>query len=126
MNVVPLLVSTVFITFDVLTGWLKALLTATFNSSVMRCGLTSKIGELLAVVFGYICECFSPMIGLSIDLPFAEAITTYIVVMETASVIENICAMNPNLRNPLSKIFADEKLPKIESEETGKHEAKPD
>ena len=122
MNVVPLLVSTVFIVFDVLTGWLKALLTASFNSSVMRCGLTSKIGELTAVIFGYTCEYFMPLAGLPIELPFAEAIMTYIVVMEIASIVENICAMNPSLRNPLSKIFSDEKLPKVESEETGKHE----
>jgi hypothetical protein len=30
--------------------------------------------------------------------------------------------MNPNLREALSKVFADEKLPKIEPDITGKHE----
>lgn len=122
MNVTPLIVALVFITFDVLTGWLKALITATANSSVMRTGLMRKVGELLAVIFGYVCQFCLPMIGVQVDVPFAGAIATYIVLMETASVIENICAINPNLRDALSKVFADEKLPKIEPEITGKHE----
>lgn len=122
MNVTPLIVALIFIVFDVLTGWLKALITATTNSSVMRTGLMRKVGELLAVIFGYVCQFCLPMIGVHVDVPFAGAIATYIVLMETASVIENICAINPNLRDALSKVFADEKLPKIEPEITGKHE----
>ena len=122
MNVIPLLITIAFIAFDVLTGWLKAYITATLNSSVMRTGLLRKIGEILAELFGYMCQYTLPMIGLKVDVPFAGAIATYLVLMETASVIENICAMNPNLREALSKIFADEKLPKVEPEKTGKHE----
>ena len=121
MNVTPLIVSVAFIAFDVLTGWLKAYITATINSSIMRTGLLRKIGELLAELFGYMCQYSLPLIGLNISVPFAGAIATYIVLMETASVIENICAMNPNMRDALSKIFADEKLPTFASEK-GKHE----
>ena len=76
----------------------------------------------MAVLFGYMCQYSLPLIGLNISAPFAGAITTYIVLMETASVIENICAMNPSLRDALSKVFADEKLPVAKKEETGKHE----
>lgn len=122
MNVTPLIVALIFIAFDVLTGWLKALITASTNSSVMRTGLMRKVGELLAVIFGYVCQYCLPMIGVYVDVPFAGAISTYIVLMETASVIENICVINPNLRDALSKVFADEKLPKVEPEVTGKHE----
>ncbi len=122
MNVTPLIVALIFIAFDVLTGWLKALITASTNSSVMRTGLMRKVGELFAVIFGYVCQYCLPMIGVNVDVPFAGAISTYIVLMETASVIENICAMNPNLRDALSKVCADEKLPKVEPEFTGKHE----
>ena len=73
-----------------------------------------KIGELLAVLFGYVCQYCLPMIGIVVSVPFAGAICTYIVLMETASVIENICAINPAMRNALSKVFDDEKLPKID------------
>lgn len=87
----------------------------------MRIGLVRKIGELIAVLFGYVCEFSLPYIGIEISLPFAGAICTYIVLMETASIVENICIMNPSLRDGLSKIFADEKLiPK--DNEKGKHE----
>lgn len=122
MSVTPLLVSLAFIVFDVLTGWLKAYITATMNSSMMRKGLLHKIGEIMAVLFGYMCQYSLPLLGLNISAPFAGAITTYIVLMETASVIENICAMNPSLRDALSKVFADEKLPVVKKEETRKHE----
>lgn len=117
MNVTPLIVSLIFIAFDVLTGWLKAIITASTNSSIMRTGLMRKLAEVLAILFGYVCEYTLPMMGLHVSVPFAGAIATYIVLMETASVIENICAMNPNLREALSKVFADEKLP-----EKGEHE----
>lgn len=122
MPVTPLLVSLAFIVFDVLTGWLKAYITATMNSLIMRKGLLHKIGEIMAVLFGYMCQYSLPLMGLKISAPFAGAISTYIVLMETASVIENICAMNPNLRDALSKVFDDEKLPVVKKEETGKHE----
>lgn len=122
MNVTPLIIALIFIAFDVLTGWLKALVTATTNSSIMRTGLMRKLGELIAVIFGYVCQYSLPLIGLQINVPFAGAITTYIVLMETASVIENICAINPNLRDALSKVFADEKLPQVVDEYSGKHE----
>lgn len=122
MNATPLLIAIAFICFDVLTGWLKAYITATLNSSIMRTGLLRKIGEILAELFGYMCQYSLPLMGLEIDVPFAGAIATYIVLMETASIIENICAMNPNMRDALSKVFADEKLPKVEPNDKGKHE----
>lgn len=120
LNIMPLIVSAVFISFDVLTGWLKALITATANSSIMRTGLMRKVGELTAVLFGYACEYCLPLIGIEASIPFASAISTYIVITEIASVIENICAINPNLREALSKVFAEEKLWPEEKKE-GKH-----
>ena len=122
MNATPLLITIAFISFDVLTGWLKAYMTATINSSVMRTGLLRKIGEILAELFGYMCQYSLPLMGLEIKAPFAGAIATYIVLMETASIIENICAMNPNMRDALGKIFADEKLPTAKPDTKGKHE----
>lgn len=122
MNATPLLIAIAFICFDVLTGWLKAYSTATLNSSAMRTGLLRKIGEILAELFGYMCQYSLPLMGLEIDVPFAGAIATYIVLTETASIIENICAVNPSMRNALSKVFADEKLPKVEPDYKGKHE----
>jgi toxin secretion/phage lysis holin len=124
VSVTPLLVSVAFIVFDVLTGWLKAAITATLNSSIMRTGLLRKLGEILSILFGYVCQYSLPYLGLEVKFPFAGAIGTYIVLMETASIIENLCAINPNMREALSKVFDDNKLPVVKEEVQGKHERK--
>lgn len=88
----------------------------------MRTGLMRKLAEVIAVIFGYVCEQTLPILGLYVNVPFAGAIATYIVLMETASVIENICAINPNMQEALSKIFADEKLPEKDKHEVNENE----
>ena len=110
MNYFPIVISFCFIAFDVLTGWLKALATGTTNSSIMRKGLFHKVGELLAIVFGYGCELAFPYVGVNIGLPVAGAICTYIVLMETASIVENLSHISPRLANALSKFFDTEKI----------------
>lgn len=110
MNITPLIIVTIFIAFDVLTGWLKAFTTGTTDSSIMRQGLFHKIGELLAIAFGYLCQFTLPYVGVEKNIPFAVAISTYIVLMETASIVENISIINPQLREVLDKFFSSEKL----------------
>lgn len=101
-----LIVATIFIVFDVATGWLKALSTGTTDSSIMRQGLFRKIAEIMAVIFGYVCEYAFPYAGLDVTIPFATGISTYIVLMETVSIIENLALMNPQLAEVLNKFFA--------------------
>ena len=121
MKVGSLIVVTVFIIFDVATGWLKALSTGTANSSVMREGLFHKLAEILAVLFGYSCELAFPLVDITLNIPLAGGIATYIVVMETASIVENLAIMNPNLADALSKFFSKEKLnPERKDEENAK------
>ena len=110
MKIGALITVLVFIAFDVITGWLKALATGTTDSSIMRKGLFHKLGELLAVMFGYMCEYAFPIMDIQVSIPFAGVIATYIVLMETASIIENLCIMNPNLSKIMEKIFDSDKL----------------
>ena len=110
------LVCLMFIGMDILTGWTKAVATGTTNSSIMRVGLYHKLGEILAVLFGYACEFAFPYVGIAISIPLVESIGTYIILMEVASVVENIMAINPQLRDVLTRVFG-----KKESEEE-KHE----
>lgn len=116
MKVGALIVVTIFIVFDIGTGWLKALSTGTADSSVMRKGLFHKLAEILAVLFGYTCEIVFPLVDINVQLPLATGIATYIVVMETASIVENLAIMNPNLAQILSKFFSREKLEPKEEE----------
>lgn len=110
MKIGALITVLVFIAFDVITGWLKALATGTTDSSIMRKGLFHKLGELLAVMFGYMCEYAFPIMGIEVSIPFAGVIATYIVLMETASIIENLCIMNPSLSEIMKKIFDEDTL----------------
>lgn len=121
MNITIGIIALIFIAFDVLTGWLKAIATKTTNSSIMRSGLFHKLGEIVAIIFGYVCEYSLPLIGVDIDIPFAVAIGTYIVLMELASIIENISKINPRLSRIMTNIFSDE-LADYEEEKEGKHE----
>lgn len=105
LKVTFFLVTLVFIALDILTGWTKALATGTTNSSVMRVGLYHKLGEVLAMGVGYVCEYSFPLVGISVALPLVESICTYIILMELASVIENIMKINPQLADILNRVF---------------------
>ena len=106
VNVTIGVIVLIFIAFDVLTGWLKALATGTTDSSIMRKGLFHKLGEIVAMIFGYVCQYTLPYIGVEIKIPFAVAIGTYIILMEIASIIENISKINPNLAKILGNVFS--------------------
>ncbi len=110
MKLYVLYIPALFIAFDILTGWLKALSTGTVNSSIMRKGLVHKLGEILALAFGALCEYTFPMLGIDSNIPFTLAICVYLTVMETASIIENLAAMNPQLAGILNRLFSKEKL----------------
>ena len=120
MNVTVGIVVLIFIAFDVLTGWLKALATGTTDSSIMRKGLYHKLGEIVAVIFGYVCQYSLPYIGVAVDIPFAVAIGTYIVLMEIASIVENISNINPKLSQLMGDVFSKDAI--TTKEESGKHE----
>lgn len=109
MKLYVLYIPAMFIAFDILTGWLKALSTGTVNSSIMRKGLMHKLGEILALVFGMLCEYAFPLLGIDSNIPFTFAISVYIIVMETASIIENLAVMNPQLAGILNRLFSKEK-----------------
>lgn len=119
MDITAFIVVLLFIIFDVLTGWLKAFRTGTLNSSIMRDGLLNKIDEVLAIMFGYLCEYAFPKVGVPVKLPMASGICVYIVLMETTSIVENIAVMNPKLNEILLKVFDTEKL--NIAEKGGKH-----
>ena len=76
----------------------------------MRKGLFHKLAEILAVLFGYTCEIVFPLVDINVSIPLAAGISTYIVIMETASIVENLAIMNPKLADILSKFFSKEKL----------------
>ena len=88
----------VFISFDVVTGILKAIYTVKVNSSCLRKGMIRKFTEMLTL-FG--CKLFEESVyyfdfGFSPTL--AVPMTVYICTMELVSIIENLCEIIPEFK----------------------------
>lgn len=107
MNYNFIILSVIMIIFDVVTGWLKAIKKGKFKSTVMKKGLLSKVTEMIILVLMYVLEYYLPQININLGLPIVQLVGIYIIIMELASVIENIGSINPALQQKLSSIFAD-------------------
>ena len=86
-----------FIALDFATGLLKALATQAFTSSKMRTGLFRKVGLILCVILGVLVDFAQGYLDLGVTIPVAAAICAYICIMEISSILENVCAINPDL-----------------------------
>lgn len=102
------------ILFDVITGVIKGAYQGKLNSTIARKGLYYKITEILALVLAGLLEYATAYINIGIDLPLVEVVGIYIFCMELLSILENLCAVNPNLR----KLFKPylEKLKGVDSD----------
>ena len=70
---------------DILTGLVNACFKEkNFQSSVMRAGLTKKVGEIAIIVVAIVCT-----YGLGIPTILTKSIVLYISVMELMSIFEN-------------------------------------
>ena len=87
----------VFIALDFVTGLIKAFKEKNYNSSVMREGLYHKSGSILCVLFGVLVDYAQMFLDLGSTIPVATGICGYIVLMEIGSIIENLCAINPEI-----------------------------
>lgn len=105
-----------FIAIDIVTGLLGALKNKCYRSSHMRDGLYRKIGSFLTILFGWAVEYANDLLGLGFNVPVAEAVIIYVVVMEAGSIIENIGVLNAKIVPPFIKKFF-EKLRQEESED---------
>lgn len=105
-----------FILLDVVSGLVKAFATTGFDSSMMRRGFFHKLGELLSVALCVVADESMPRLGIPVEVDFSAVCCVYLVIMEIGSILENIGTINPELREPLSKIFA--KLKGSETDET--------
>ena len=104
-----MIVTLLFIVLDILVGLVKAFSTVGFKSLKMREGLFHKLGEVLCVLFGVVCEISFPLVGITINLPIVSTICIYIVLMETGSIIENLAVISPNIKSMLGKVFGSYK-----------------
>lgn len=86
-----------FIVFDVVTGLIKAGYNGNYNSAIMRQGGFHKSMEVMAMAVAYFIEYAVAYISIGVDVPAVPAVTVYICIMELISILENICAVNPQM-----------------------------
>lgn len=100
------LICGIFISFDIITGYLKAIKKHEINSSISRDGFIKKLGWIVAILLG-----FSIKQLIKIDL-FLIMSSVVCVATEGISVYENLGEIGINLK--LKKYF--EKLKEEEEE----------
>ena len=104
MSSVDIVIVVGFIVADVLTGLVCAWVTHNFQSAKMREGAGHKLGELFAMGMCYGVQYGLPLMGITTTINFVRGFTIYIVIMEFASITENIIKMDPELKGPLGSI----------------------
>ena len=109
LNMTMLIVVLIFIVLDMIIGIVKALATGSYKSLKMREGLWHKLGEILCVAFGVLCEMAFPYVGITVSIPIVTTICIYIVLKETGSIVENLALISPNIQKMLSKVFGSYK-----------------
>ena len=86
-----------FIILDVITGLIKAFKEKSFNSTIMKTGAYHKAGEVCIILLGVLVDFAQQFLDLGVTVPVAAAFCVMIVLMEIGSIIENVCAINPEL-----------------------------
>lgn len=97
VDFMPLVIVLGFIGFDILTGLIKAFKENGYNSTIMREGGYHKSMEVIAVVGAYLLEYAIKYVDLGINIPAVSVVVAYICIMEFISILENMCAVNPEL-----------------------------
>ena len=85
-----IIVALIFITFDVVTGVLQALVNGTFKSHIMRKGGYRKLCLVVCIAFGVALDYSQTLVDLGFTFPCLKMIACYITFMEIMSIVENI------------------------------------
>ena len=96
---------TLFIILDFVTGLIKAFKEKAYSSTVMREGLYHKCGSALCVLFGVLVDYTQSIVDIGVSIPVAISVSVYIIIMEIGSIIENVCAINPDILSDKIKSF---------------------
>lgn len=79
----------IIMALDIVTGTVYSWSSKTFKSSIMRTGLSKKVGEIAVLVLGEV-------LALALDLPsyIMVGVSAYIILMEVMSIFENLDKLN--------------------------------
>ena len=99
------IITAAFIVLDMVTGLVKAFKEKNYCSSVMREGLFHKCGSILCVVFATLIDVAQGFLDLGVAVPVTSGVCVYIILMEIGSIIENVCAVNPDIAPDVLKAY---------------------
>lgn len=86
-----ILLACVMMCADVLVGFLGACIRHDIQSSKMRAGLMHKIMVLIIIAVAYLLGVgLGYVSGIDVTIPSTEVVCGYVIVMELASVLENV------------------------------------
>lgn len=95
----PLALMSVFILLDIVTGLIGAAAQGDFSSSKMREGLFHKSAFYGAFALAVALEACGNYVELGVDVPAVGVVATYVILTEVTSILENLCIINPDLKN---------------------------
>ena len=108
----PVFVALGFNLIDLISGIFTAVKNKDVQSSKLRDGLFKKIGFILCYAVAFGLDKYGNYIGFDISVKTLPIVTSYAVITEIVSIIENIHSLNPEiLPEKLLSIF------KIETKE---------
>lgn len=96
----------VMMLLDVVSGFVGALVRGDVSSTKMREGLGHKALLVIVMTAAALVQAFSSHVDMGWTVPLIVPCCVYIVAMEVASVLENVCSAYPELRDtPLMRMF---------------------
>lgn len=102
-----LCIVSIFIALDFLTGLIYAVYKKKYSSRKMREGIIHKASLFLVYALAVAGDYAQSILNIGITIPLNGAVTVYLILMESGSILENICKINPALKSGrLKKIFS--------------------
>lgn len=96
-----------FISSDYLTGIIKAIIQGDLSSEKMRTGLGHKLAYLLLAIIAWFIDTINVHVSLGFPISLFTCTVSGLCLIEITSILENITAINPELKNaPFMSIFA--------------------
>ncbi len=109
-EIAALVITCVLIVMDYLTGLAKSVVNKDIDSTKMRDGLWHKATYVAVIVLAEIIEHGQEAVDLGFTIPLIVPTCVYIVLTETASILENLSQINPELADsPVMQLFRSTK-----------------
>ena len=106
-----------FISTDYITGVIKAIMQGNLSSKRMREGLGHKLAYLTLTLTAWFIDTLNLHLSLGFPINVFTCTVSGVCLIELTSIIENITAINPELKNAqFMNIFAQNNTPKHRKE----------